>query len=99
MLLPAVISSSKGSLSRRYELPAGYIAERGEVEVDVTYKRGGWAGTENGKVTNDAPAGTAFGPKRLSANTNLQPASTAHEIAPAVDYRCFEIEAGGDGGT
>ena len=56
--LPAVVSSSEGSLLRRYRLPAGYIAEKG-------------------KVTHDSPAGAAFGPKRLSANTKWSsPTST-----------------------
>lgn len=33
------------------------------------------------------------------AGRNLQPASTLHEIAPAIDWRCFGIEAGGGGGA
>jgi hypothetical protein len=47
-----------------------YSAVRGEVEADRAYTRDGRASRKAGKVTKDSPVGTAFGPKRLSANTS-----------------------------
>jgi hypothetical protein len=47
------------------------------VKADLAYTRDDGATRKEGKVTNDSPFGTAFGPKRLSANTRwLSPIST-----------------------